>query len=314
MATKKFTIGIVGLSYPIKDNLEGERAAKSFIKKLKSKGCTVIVGKTVFSKFGYKTASIQDRLDDLHQMFANPEIEIILNNTGGYSSNELLEFIDYNLIRKNPKIFVGFSDITAVNLALYTKAGIQTIDGHTIDDFEIEPDFFEKIISTTTSKNMELKNYSTYKDAWTKKNFLSPEILTIEDKKVTASGEIVVGNLSTFNLLLGTPYLPYFENKILFLEYDKEESKALPSLERMLWQVRQNGIFDKINGLVLGLLEPEVQKEETDFQNIKSILENATQNYTFPVLYNAQFGHIYPSWVLQNERKVEIIKNQIFLK
>jgi muramoyltetrapeptide carboxypeptidase len=82
----------------------------------------------------------------------------------------------------------------------------------------------------------------------------------------------------------------------------------------MLWQIRQNGIFDKINGLVFGLLEPEVQKEETEFQNIKSILESVTQNYTFPVLYNAQFGHIYPSWVLQNGRKVEIIKNQIFIK
>lgn len=314
MATKKFTIGIVGLSYPIKDNLEGERAARSFIQKLQSEGHTTIVGKTVFSKFGYKTASIQDRLSDLHQMFANPDIEIILNNTGGYSSNELLEFIDYNLIQKNPKIFVGFSDITAVNLALYSKAKIQTIDGHTIDDFEIEPDFFEKIISTTSSKNMELKNYSTYKDAWTKKNFPSPKILTLKNKKVTANGKIVAGNLSTFNLLLGVPYLPNFTNKILFLEHNKAEIQDLPALERMLWQIRQNGIFDKINGLVFGLLEPEVQKEETEFQNIQNILETVTQNYTFPVLYNAQFGHIYPSWVLQNGRKVEIINNQIFLK
>jgi muramoyltetrapeptide carboxypeptidase len=299
MPTKKYTIGIIGLSQTLKNDSESENSVTNFIQNLKSQGHELIVGKTVFSKFGYKTASIEDRLSDLHQMFLDPKIEIILNNTGGYSSNELLEFIDYDLIKKNPKIFVGYSDITAINLALYTKTGLQTINGPMVVDFDWYKNCYKDLFDYFEGKKSELQ---------------SDQIKYLANKKLEAKGEIIAGNLSTFNLLLGTKYLPDFKNKVLFLEYDKEESKALPSLERMLWQIRQNGIFDKINGLVFGLLEPEVQKEETEFQNIKSILESVTQNYTFPVLYNAQFGHIYPSWVLQNGRKVEIIKNQIFIK
>jgi len=299
MSKKKYIIGILGLSYPIIGNLKAEKSTKNFIQKLEKNGNKVIVGKTVFSKYGYKTASIQDRLNDLHSMFENPKIELILNITGGYSSNELLEFINYDFVKLNPKIFVGYSDITAINLALYAKTGLQTINGPMTVDLSWYKDSY--------------KNLFDYLDGDIKTNLNSDKMLCLDNNKLEATGKIVVGNLSTFNLLLGTPYLPDFRDKILFLEYDKEEVKSLPSLERMLWQIRQNGIFDEICGLVFGLLEPEVQKEETEFQNIKTILENVTQNYNFPVLYNAQFGHIYPSWVLQNGKTVKIENGKIFL-
>lgn len=314
MSKKKYTIGTIGLSYPIKDNLEAEKSTRDFIQKVESEGHQVVVGQTTFSKLGYKTASIGGRLDDLHRMFLDPKIDIILNNTGGYSSNELLEFIDYDVIKSNPKVFVGYSDITAINLAIYAKTGLQTINGHCLDDFEIDSDFFGKITSILNNDEIQLRNHSTYQDTLAQKDFTTPIIACLEEKTQAAEGKVVVGNLSTFNLLLGTPFLPDFKDKILFIEYDKEEVLGLPSLERMLWQIRQNGIFDKITGLVFGLLEPEVQKEENNIWNIKTILENVTQGFDFPVLYNAQFGHIYPSWVLQNGRKVKIDKAQIYLK
>lgn len=157
------------------------------------------------------------------------------------------------------------------------------------------------------------KNLFDCIDSDIKTNLNSDKMLCLDNKKLKATGKIVVGNLSTFNLLLGTPYLPDFRDKILFLEYDKEEVKSLPSLERVLWKICQNGIFDKISGLVFGLLEPEVQKEETEFQNTQTILKGVTNNYNLPVLYNAQFGHIYPSWVLQNGITVKIENGKIFL-
>jgi muramoyltetrapeptide carboxypeptidase len=225
-----------------------------------------------------------------------------------------LEYLDYHLIKKNPKVFVGYSDITAVNLAIYTKTGIQTTDGHTIDDYEIDPFWFERVLEVIeTKKKYELKNSFYYKDSWSNKDFISRQIEFLEGKKMSAVGKLIAGNISTFNLLLGTPYLPDLNNTILFLEHNKAEIQDLPAMERMLWQIRQNGIFKKISGLIIGLLEPEVKKEETKAQNMESILTRLTQNYDFPVLFNAQFGHIYPSWVLQNGSSVKIKGKQIFI-
>ncbi len=92
----------------------------------------------------------------------------------------------------------------------------------------------------------------------------------------------------------------------MFLEYDKEEEMAMPSLERMLWQIRQNGIFDKIDGLVFGLLEPRAKQQEKLPQTIKQILQDVTEDYNFLVAFDAQFGHLYPSFVLKNGAKTTI--------
>lgn len=93
---------------------------------------------------------------------------------------------------------------------------------------------------------------------------------------------------------------------MLFLEYDREEQRALPSIERFLWQLRLAGVFEQLEALIFGRLQESVRQEETSYDSIQRILTDVTEGYSFPVLYNAQFGHIYPSWVLVNGRSCVI--------
>ena len=114
--------------------------------------------------------------------------------------------------------------------------------------------------------------------------------------------------------MVGTPYLPSFSQRTLFLEYDREEQRALPSLERFLWQLRQSGILKNLTGLVFGLLQPSVAAEETPTDSIERILTEVTAGYRYPVIYDAQFGHIYPSWVIVNGREIRIGEDGIYVR
>jgi muramoyltetrapeptide carboxypeptidase len=300
------TIGVVGLSMPISFNPENQKNILQNLKNLELLGYNVVLAKTVLDSFGYKTSTIKNRINDLHQMFLNPKIDIILNTLGGYNSNELLEFIDYDLIKQNPKPFIGYSDITTVNLALYKNSDLQSINGYFIKDLHLIENWEMQIADAIFKDTFELKNQDSYKVSYSKEVFKTPKLKFLEGKKETANGKVLAGNLSTFNLLLGTDYMPNLEGHILFLEYDKEEEMAMPSLERMLWQIRQNGIFDKIDGLVFGLLEPQAKQQESPPQTIKQILQDVTEGYNFLVAFDAQFGHIYPSFVLKNGVNISI--------
>jgi len=239
-------------------------------------------------------------------MFLNPKVEVIFNTLGGYNSNEILEFIDYDLIKKHPKPFIGYSDITALNLALYKKSNLATINSYFVKDLHLVKNWENQIEQAIVKDTFELKNQDSYKVSYSKEVLKTPKIKFLEGKKETASGKVLAANLSTFNLLLGTDYMPNLDGHILFLEYDKEEEMAMPSLERMLWQIRQNGIFDKIDGLVFGLLEPRAKQQEKLPQTIKQILQDVTEDYNFLVAFDAQFGHVYPSFVLKNGDKTTI--------
>jgi len=306
---KQYSIGLVALSLPTADGTtENTRAKKvqAGIDYLQAKGFSVTIGKTVFPEkpHGYKAASIADRVKDIHEMFSNSKINLIMNTIGGYNCNEILESLDYDLIKKNPKHFVGFSDITSANLALFTKANIPTVNGCHITYYLTDQNSFLDLFQTL---NNEKKNLNPEKYIWQgdlSKTLREPgAIKFLQDKNSSAQGWAIGGNLSTFCLMLGTEYMPDFAGSILFLEYDKEEDKCLPSLERLMWQIRQNGIFKKINGLVFGQLQVEVAAEENDFDNLQRILTDVTQGYDFPVLFNTSFGHIYPCWQIVNGKE-----------
>ncbi len=306
-------VGIVALSCQIKDSNRNKGVEKS-LEILRQKGVAIEFGDSYLDYKDQFVASTSSRVNDIHKFFEDTNVDFIMNLTGGYNCNEILDQLDYDLIRKNPKPFVGYSDITAINLALFCKSGVETINGPMLVDSAFDDKAIERLLEFFESENKEFENFESYYTSYKSKSFLSLTIKLIEGKKLTCEGNIIVGNLSTFNLLLGTEYVPDLTNKILFLEYDKEESKALPSIQRMLWQIRQNGVFDKIDGLVFGLLEPEVQSEESELNlSIKKILEDVTAGFNFPVLYNLQFGHIYPSLILQNGSKIKIENSKIRL-
>jgi muramoyltetrapeptide carboxypeptidase len=307
-------IGVVSLSCQVNDETR-KLGIEEACKFLLEKGIEIVYGESTDFVDQF-VAPIKNRVDDMHSFFADPSIDLILNLTGGYNCNEILEFLDYDLIAKNPKHFVGYSDITSINLAMFTKSGIKTINGTMLVDYCFDKTSMSKLLEFLENpQSKKLVSYDYYYTDNIEAKIDSPMIKSLVGKDKVANGESVVGNLSTFNLLLGTEYLPGFKGKILFLEYDKEEDKALPSLQRMLWQIRQNSVFDNLAGMVFGVLEPIVKNEELELKlNFEKILTDVTSNYSFPVLYDLQFGHIYPSLIIQNGTKMVIENENIYTR
>lgn len=162
--SRQFKIGIVALSSPsLGLHLQKVMAAVSF---LQLSGFTLVIGESVFRRDGYmrspnqqyRNVSIDTRANDLHAMFKDDSINLILNTTGGFNSNELLDFLDYDLIKGKPKFFVGYSDITAVNVALYAKTGIPVVSGCMLGDFVDHPDCFLELFRVLSGEELECRN------------------------------------------------------------------------------------------------------------------------------------------------------------
>lgn len=298
------TIGIVALSLPT----VGKRAERihNAISYLEKQGFHLKIGNSVFERQAYRSSDITTRTEDVMRFFRDPDVDCILSTTGGFNSNEILEFLDYPIIQKNPKWFVGYSDCTAPNLALYTKTGMQTVNGPMLVDFQDDPTAFSRLFTTLNTQVMDFTLPSVLCEWGAKHKRQCPILQCLPGKISRADGSLIAGNLSTFVLMLGTPYFPDCADTILFLEYDPCETDGLPSLQRMLWQLRQNGIFKKIKGLVIGTLPFTTQQEEKKAWRLSDVLAEATTGYSFPVIFDAPFGHLYPSWILINGAKVRI--------
>lgn len=297
------TIGIVALSSPTDPKSTKIPLALS---KLESLGCTVILGETVWKNDGYRSASINDRVRDIRVMFENPAIDAVFTTTGGFNCNELLEYIPWDLVRNNPKWFVGYSDMTIMNLTGLAMAGIPTVQGPMLIDEQDDGNALSRLLRTLQSTTMDFSLppllWDTVRDGTREYSGLR----SLPGKKGTGRGPLIAANVSTCALLLGTKYMPEMKNAVLFLEFDKCEDRALPSLQRFLWQFRQAGMFDGVRGLVFGSLQAIVAKEETETWTIRDILAEVTQGMDFPVIYHAPFGHVYPSWVLMNGVEISV--------
>jgi len=203
---------------------------------LKNFGLKPKFGKSVGKHSGYLGGSIDERLDDLHGMFRDPEIRGIFAVRGGYGSGQLLDRIDYDLIRKNPKAFVGYSDITALHLAINKHAGLVTFHGpvgiSTFPDYT--KDYFRKAVFQSTP----IGNVA---------NRPGHPARIIRPGKAT--GRLIGGNLSLVCELMGTPYEIDTRDKILFLEDTSEEPFRI---DRMLTQLRLAGKFKDAAGIVFG--------------------------------------------------------------
>lgn len=269
-------------------------------KNLESLGFNVLYGKNIFRYNKLSIENIEERIEDLHQMFVSKKIKAIMAVIGGYTSNQLLPFIDYKLIKKNPKIFIGFSDITAIQNAIFTKTGLVTFSGpcfatlaQTHPPFNFELNYFKKIlIEGETNIKLETSKFWADDEWW--KTPEKPRKLKKNTgwriiKNGKAKGVIIGGNLSTFLLLLGTPYCPSFRNKILFIEEDPCMNKGM--VERMITQLVQVPEFSQIKGLVVGRFG-----EKTGLTSVeeKNLLKKLTYNFDIPVISNVDIGHTSP--------------------
>lgn len=276
------TIGLITPAGPI--TTEQLERTKTLLNQL---GFKTYHTKNVLLKKGYLAGTDAERLDDLHQMFNNENVNAIMCIRGGYGTPRILENIDYDLICKNPKIFIGYSDITALLQAIYKFSGLVTFHGVVgISDFtEYTQNNFLKVL---TNSNNSLLIQSILPDD-NKKDEYKPYII----EKGIAQGELAGGNLALIVALMGTPFEIKLEGKLLFIE---EIGEAPYKVDRMLTQLILSGKLQKAKGIVLGVFNDcDFNNDDITAENslyLKEVLIDRLSGLGIPVIYGFSFGHI----------------------
>jgi muramoyltetrapeptide carboxypeptidase len=251
------------------------------VKYLENLGYRVEVGKNVGKVHGYLAGSNEERLEDIHYMFGKKDVKAIFCTRGGYGSPRLLDKINYKLIQNNPKIFVGYSDITALQMAFLKKTGLLSFAGPMIAvDFhdEVSP-FTEEMFWKLLTSN---KKYGRVE--------LPNEEKIFHLVKGSAKGRIVGGNLSLFSSLIGTDYLPDLKEKILLIE---EIGEVPYRIDRMLNQLRLAKILKKPAGVILGAFTDcnEIDPNKRTL-TLGEVITEYFKYLGIPIIYNFKHGHL----------------------
>ena len=230
----------------------------------------------------FGSSSVASRVEDLHAAFADPKVKMIVSCTGGFNVNQILPHLDYELIRKNPKILCGDSDITALRHAIYAKTGLVTYHG---------PHF-----STWGHENVNGYTRNAFWDCVMKDN---PIVVTASAdarkyeviQEGCCEGAAVGGNLCTLNLLQGTEFWPDMKDKILFLEDDNIMGEYfVREFDRNLQSLLQVHGADRIRGIVFGRFDESCGMNA---KLMKNIIKNKVRP-DIPVVFGVDFGHVLP--------------------
>ena len=301
----------------------GEDCKSLATRRLEELGLKVTFGKHVMeADSDYLAASVEARVEDLNEAFKDKNVKAILTVIGGFNSNSILDYIDYEAIKENPKIFCGFSDITALSNAIHAKTGLVTYSGPhyssfgMLKGFEYTLEYFKKMFFQ--EEEFEIKASENWSDdAW----FIDQENRKFEKhegmfiiNEGEAEGNIVGGNLCTLNLLQATPYMPNIENKILFLEDDNLSGDVfLMEFDRNLQSLMHMPEFKTVKGIVLG--RAEVASCMT-VEKWTKLIKNKPELAQIPVIGNANFGHTTPimtfpvgghAKLVAKENKIELL-------
>lgn len=270
-------------------------------KRLEKMGFKVTFGKNVMNQENdvFMCASIKERIDDLHEAFLDKNVKAILTVIGGFNVNQILDYIDYDLIKNNPKIICGFSDITALLDAIYKKTGLVTYYGPHYSSFGMKNgfDYTEEYFSKMLVENnpVEVDDSPEWSDdLWfidqDKRDFIKNNGRVVINKG-KAEGTIVGGNLCTFNLLQGTEYMPDDDNIILFIE---DDSLVGGEFTREFDRDLQSLLHSLKNKNIKGLIVGRAQKDsEMNLEKWKYILDR-DELKDIPVIIDMDFGHTTP--------------------
>ena len=279
------TIGVIASSDLIREkDLECINKSKKLFEDL---GYKVKFGKYVsINTLGYG-AKAKQRAEDINNMFADKEVKAIIIARGGADSNSTFDYIDYEIIKNNPKIICGFSDSTSITNCIYSKTGLVTFNGSTFKSLTSwETDYsFKEMIKRFQDKSLEL-------------GVDEDEYITL--KEGMAEGELVGGNLSLITRFVSGKYSLDFKDKILFIEELGYESD--PTLvNNYFYHMKQNGIFDKIKGIWVGNYE-----HESGISIEKILLDVLEGEYNFPIIKSNNFGHCDKKTVIPIGTKARI--------
>ncbi|MCA0983938.1 LD-carboxypeptidase [Halobacillus yeomjeoni] len=252
---------------------------------------------------------IEKRVHDLHEAFRDPDVKMILTTIGGFNSNQLLKYLDFDMIKDNPKILCGFSDITVLSNAIYKKTGLVTYSGPHYSTFGMEKgidytwDHFVHIF--TDQKNLDIhpadhwSDDPWYMDQQNRTFHTNEGYVVLQEGK--SEGTSIGGNLCTLNLLQGTEYMPPLEDTILFLEDD--EMTIPQTFDRDLQSLLHQPGFDKVKGIVLGRFQ---EKSGLSIELLREIIESKQELKGLPIIAQASFGHTTPQFTFPIGGKVSI--------
>lgn len=242
---------------------------------LENLGYKVVVLPGLFKKSGYLAGSDQHRADFLHQMFASPDIKAVFCARGGFGSLRILSLLDFDLIKENPKIFLGFSDITALLSVLREKCSMVVFHGPNITTLGNAGDQLTLTLLNAMTKEKPVK-------------IQEPGAVVL--KQGRAFGRVTGGNLNTICHLLGTPFTPAFKNSILLLE---DRGEPLYKIDRMLTHLKLAGCFKDLAGLILGDFT-----QCHDNQQIYQLFKSVFKDIELPILAGLPIGHIQQNIII----------------
>jgi muramoyltetrapeptide carboxypeptidase len=260
-------------------------------------GFKVTIGEHAYESDDFISSSITSRIEDLHNAFRDTNVRGILTSIGGFNSNQLLRYIDWDLIRNNPKVFCGFSDITALNDSIYAKTGLITYSGPHYSNFgqllgfEYTLEYFKKCL--LSEEEFYIKPSDTWSDDryWKDqedRNFIDNSGWMVINKG-RAEGNILGANLCTFNLLQGTEYFPNLGNSVLFIEDDDESDSV--TFDRDLQSLIHLESFKGVKGIVIGRFQKE---SEVSDDLLRQIMKSKKELDNIPVVSGVDFGHTDP--------------------
>jgi len=289
------TIAIMGMAGAMRD----PKILSGFIQIMEQQGFKVSVGQTVNKTYGYLSGSDEDRANEFNGFVSNPLIKAIFFVKGGWGCGRVLDKIDYQQLKTNPKIILGFSDMTSLLNAIYQKTGLVTFHG------------------PVGNSSWEKFSLNSFQDIVCRggDSFQKPEVPQLQSFSVwqngEASGELIGGNLTVFCSLLGTPYWPSCAGKILFLE----ETHEVPyRIDRMLNSLRLAGVFDEISGVIFGQFNDCIAEKPQESFTLEEVVRHQLKGYSFPVIWGAPIGHVKDKWTLPIGMQVTMKAEDLSLK
>jgi muramoyltetrapeptide carboxypeptidase LdcA involved in peptidoglycan recycling len=258
----------------------------------------------------FMSSSVAERVADLHEAFADPQVDGILTVIGGFNSNQLLRQIDYDLIAANPKVFCGFSDVTALANAIYARSGLITYSGPHYSSFGMARyfDYTEAGFRACLcdSKPLRVRPASGWSDdEW----FLDQDHRRVESSTRwwvinagQARGRVLGGNQCTFNLLHGTEFMPDLDGSVLFLE---DDAAVRPwDFDRDLVSIIQQPGFNGVRGLVIGRFQ---RASAVTRPLLEQIINTKPELSGLPVVANVDFGHTTPIFTFPIGGTVDVV-------
>lgn len=274
------TVGLIAPASVTYEQLQLQLAVET----IEAMGLKAKVGQHVMDRFGYLAGKDQDRADDLNEAFADPEIDAIFALRGGWGASRILPMLDFEMISRNPKILLGYSDVTSLLNAIYARSGMITFHGPNVMSEWNEFTYQEMRRILFNAEQVGYRNPVIIEDDLVARTYRTQTI-----NSGVATGKLIGGNLTLISTLMGTPYLPDFKGKILILE---DVDEAVYRVDRMMTQLALSGDLQKLSGIIFGHFTGTDGNRRLGNFSLMDVLRQHCEPLEIPCFAGAMFGHV----------------------